>query len=83
MELHVHRADLDAVVHFGAGLLTTNPSLGSVRVVNQLADLRRMLDSHRGYRPVRDFLAQFDASAKMRLLLLADIMTPRSEGTSP
>lgn len=83
VELHFHRADLDAVVHFGVGLLPTNPSLGSVRVVNQLADLRRMLDSHRGYRPVRDFLAQFDASAKTRLLLLADIMTPRSEGTSP
>ncbi|MFD7104603.1 XRE family transcriptional regulator [Streptomyces celluloflavus] len=81
--IHAHRADLDAVVHFGAELLTTNPSLGSVRVVNQLSDLRRMLEDHRGYRPVRDFLTQFDASAKTRLLLLADIMTPHSEGISP
>ncbi|WP_405841397.1 hypothetical protein OG528_24985 [Streptomyces platensis] len=81
--IHVHRADLDAVVHFGVGLLTANPSLGSVRVVNQLADLRCTLEGHRNYRPVRDFLAQFDASAKTRTLLLADILTPRSEGTSP
>lgn len=80
--IHTHRADLDAVVHCGKELLSANPSLGSVRVVNQLAELRRILDSHRGYRPLREFLAQFDASAKARMLLLADLMTPHSEGTS-
>ncbi|MFI0151697.1 XRE family transcriptional regulator [Streptomyces lydicus] len=79
--IHAHRGDLDAVLHCGVMLLTTNPSLGSVRVVNQLADLRRMLDSHRDHHPVRDFLERFDAAAKTRLLLLADIMAASNEGT--
>ncbi|MEE4421160.1 helix-turn-helix transcriptional regulator [Streptomyces bugieae] len=78
---HAYRGDLDAVLHFGVMLLTTNPSLGSVRVINQLTDLRRMLDSHSDHRPVRDFLERFDVAAKTRLLLLADIMAPGNEGT--
>ncbi|MDT9689482.1 helix-turn-helix transcriptional regulator [Streptomyces sp. P9(2023)] len=81
--IHVHRADLDAAVHFGLTLLTMSPNLSSIRVVHQLDELRAMLELHRDYPPVRDFLARFDDAARARMLLLADIITPHSGGTLP
>ncbi|MFF4403713.1 helix-turn-helix domain-containing protein [Streptomyces sp. NPDC001404] len=78
--IHVCRADMDAVVQFGRDLLTTDPSLSSVRVTNHVANLRNRLADHRSYPPVRDFLACLDDFMRTRSLLLADLMPPRSEG---
>jgi ADP-ribose pyrophosphatase YjhB (NUDIX family) len=60
VDIHVRRGDLDAAVSVGHDLLSTSPTLGSVRVVQQLDGLRRLLEPHRGYPPVRDYLARFD-----------------------
>ncbi|MET8473970.1 helix-turn-helix transcriptional regulator [Streptomyces sp. NPDC006422] len=75
--IHVRRADLDAAISVGNDLLSTSPTLGSVRVVRQLDDLRHLLEPHKGYRPVRDYLERFDEARRARMLLLADIITPR------
>lgn len=75
--IRVHRMDLDAAVSVGHDLLSTSPTLGSIRVVRQLDDLRRLLEPHKGYRPVREYLVRFDDARRARMLLLADIITPR------
>ena len=77
VDIHVRRADLDSAISVGNDLLRTSPTLGSVRVVRQLDDLRRLLEIHKGYRPVRDYLARFDEARRARMLLLADVITPR------
>jgi tetratricopeptide (TPR) repeat protein len=77
VDIHLRRGDLDAAVDIGHELLTISPTLGSVRVVHQLEELRRLLDPHKGYRPVREYLVNFDDARRARMLLLADIITPR------
>ncbi|MFE2555506.1 XRE family transcriptional regulator [Streptomyces sp. NPDC059352] len=77
VDILIHRGDLDAALSVGHELLSTSPTLGSVRVVHQLDDLRRLLDPHKGYPPVRDYLVRFDDARRARMLLLADILTPR------
>lgn len=74
--IHVLRADLDAAVGVGHDLLSTSPTLGSIRVAHQLDDLRRLLEPHTGYRPVREYLTRFDDARRARMLLLADIIVP-------
>ncbi|WP_280703245.1 helix-turn-helix domain-containing protein [Kitasatospora sp. GP82] len=80
--IHASRGDLDAAVEVGHELLATSPSLGSVRVIHQLDDLRRLLEQHCDYQPVREYLARFDDGRRTRMLLLADIITPPRGGTS-
>jgi hypothetical protein len=80
-DIHVRRGDFDAAVSVGHELLTTSPTLGSIRVVHQLDDFRHLLEPHRGYRPVREYLVRFDDVRRARMLLLADIIAPRG-GTS-
>ncbi|WP_241989736.1 MULTISPECIES: helix-turn-helix domain-containing protein [unclassified Streptomyces] len=75
--IYVRRTDLDAAISVGNDLLHTSPTLGSVRVVHQLDALRGLLEVHKGYGPVRDYLARFDEARRARMLLLADIITPR------
>ncbi|WP_345035068.1 XRE family transcriptional regulator [Streptomyces sannanensis] len=75
--IHVRRGDLDSAVSVGHELLTTSPTLGSVRVVHQLDDLRHLLEPHKEYGPVRDYLGRFEDQRRARMLLLADIITPR------
>lgn len=75
--IHVHRTELDAAVSVGHDLLSTSPTLGSIRVAHQLDDLRKRLEPHKTYGPVRDHLARFDEARRARMLLLADIVTPR------
>ncbi|MFG3512172.1 XRE family transcriptional regulator [Streptomyces bobili] len=77
VDIHVRRGDLDAAVSVGHELLSTSPTLGSIRVVHQLDDLRRLLESHKGYGPLREYLMKFDDARRARMLLLADIITPR------
>jgi hypothetical protein len=64
----------------GHALLSTNPTLGSVRVVRQLDDLRTVLEPHMAYGPVREYLGRFDDARRARMLLLADLI-PSSGGT--
>ncbi|MFJ9188298.1 MULTISPECIES: XRE family transcriptional regulator [Streptomyces] len=78
-DVHIRRSDLDAAISVGNDLLSTSPTLGSVRVVRQLDDLRKLLEPHKGYRPVRDYLARFGEARRARMLLLADIITPRGD----
>jgi transcriptional regulator with XRE-family HTH domain len=75
--IHVDRRDLDAAIGVGHDLLSTSPTLSSVRVVHQLDGLRHALDLHRDYLPVREYLIRFDEARRARMLLLADIITPR------
>ncbi|MER7220817.1 MULTISPECIES: tetratricopeptide repeat protein [Streptomyces] len=82
VDIHVRRGDLDAAVSVGHDLLSTSPTLGSVRVVRQLDGLRRLLEPHRGYRPVREYLARFDDARRARMLLLADLIPPPRRGTT-
>ncbi|MEV5881413.1 XRE family transcriptional regulator [Streptomyces sp. NPDC052020] len=82
VDIHVRRGDLDAAVSVGHDLLSTSPTLGSVRVVLQLDGLRRRLEPHQGYRPVREYLARFDDARRARMLLLADLITPSSGGST-
>ncbi|MCG0066577.1 XRE family transcriptional regulator [Streptomyces tricolor] len=82
VDIHVRRGDLDAAVSVGHDLLSTSPTLGSVRVVQQLDGLRRLLEPHRGYRPVREYLARFDDARRARMLLLADLIPPSPGGTT-
>ncbi|MFI1104971.1 hypothetical protein [Streptomyces melanogenes] len=81
--IHVHRREPDAALRVGHDLLTADPALGSVRVVRQLDRLKDLLAPHRGYPPVRDFLARFADVRRARMLLLADIVPPPREGTAP
>ncbi|WP_234046298.1 XRE family transcriptional regulator [Streptomyces adelaidensis] len=74
--IHVRRVDLDAAVAVGHDLLATSPTMGSVRVVQQLDDLRALLQRHRSYGPVREYLVRFDDARRARLLLLADLIPP-------
>ncbi|MFI8457144.1 helix-turn-helix domain-containing protein [Kitasatospora sp. NPDC085464] len=78
---HIRCDDLDAAVSVGADLLATDPTLGSVRVVDQLDELAEVLGSYRDYGPVRAYLARFEEASRTRLLLLADII-PESRGGS-
>ncbi|MGW0997307.1 XRE family transcriptional regulator [Streptomyces sp. NPDC002523] len=82
VDIHVRRDDLDAAVSVGHDLLSTSPTLGSVRVVQQLDELRRLLEAHRRYPPVREYLARFDTARRARMLLLADLIPPSPEGTT-
>ncbi|GAA0911961.1 helix-turn-helix transcriptional regulator [Streptomyces thermoalcalitolerans] len=82
VDIHVRRGDLDAAVHVGHDLLSTSPTLGSVRVLQQLDDLRLLLEPHRGYPPVREYLTRFDDAHRARMLLLADVIPPHREGTT-
>ncbi|MEV0372785.1 XRE family transcriptional regulator [Streptomyces sp. NPDC050636] len=79
--IHAQRGDLDVAVQVGHELLTTSPTLGSVRVIHQLHDLRRLLEPYRAYVPVRDYLEGFDDAIRSRMLLLADIITSSRGGT--
>ncbi|WP_051814181.1 hypothetical protein [Kitasatospora sp. MBT63] len=79
--LHVRRGDLDSAVGVGVELLATSPTMGSVRVVQQLDGLRDQLSQHTTYRPVCEYLARFDDARRMRALLLADIMPQQRGGT--
>ncbi|MFF7993483.1 hypothetical protein ACFZDG_27295 [Kitasatospora xanthocidica] len=78
---HVQCGNLDAAVSVGTDLLATSPTLGSVRVVDQLDDLAGLLRGHHDYAPVQEYLARFDEASRTRLLLLADII-PESRGGS-
>lgn len=75
--IHIDRRDLDAAVSVGHDLLSTSPTLSSVRVVHQLDALRNALARHPDYLPVREYLLRFDEARRARMLLLADIVTPR------
>ncbi|MHB9847629.1 hypothetical protein ACSYGO_00055 [Streptomyces krungchingensis] len=81
VDIHLRRGDLDAAVSAGHDLLSTSPTLGSVRVVQQLNELRRLLEPHRSYGPVREYLVRFDDARRARMLLLADLIPP-SGGTT-
>lgn len=81
VDIHVRRGELDAAVHVGHDLLGTGPTLSSVRVMQQLNDLRLLLESHREYPPVREYLTWFDDARRARMLLLADLIPPHWEGT--
>ncbi|MFD7059787.1 tetratricopeptide repeat protein [Streptomyces sp. NPDC059906] len=82
VDLHVRRGELDAAVSVGHDLLGTSPTLGSVRVLQQLDGLRRVLEPHRGHRPVRDYLVRFDDARRARMLLLTDLIPPSPGGTT-
>ncbi|MBX7555430.1 XRE family transcriptional regulator [Streptomyces sp. tea 10] len=82
VDIHVRQGDLDAAVSVGHDLLSTSPTLGSVRVVQQLDGLRRLLEPHRGYPPVREYLTRFDDARRARMLLLADLIPPSPRGTT-
>ncbi|MFJ1869402.1 XRE family transcriptional regulator [Streptomyces sp. NPDC088097] len=74
-DIHIRRGDLDAAVKVGHDLLTTSPTLSSVRVIHQLDDLRARLDRHKAYAPVGQYLVRFDDAHRARMLLMADIIT--------
>ncbi|MFB7498177.1 helix-turn-helix domain-containing protein [Streptomyces sp. NPDC056161] len=82
VDIRVRRKELDAAVHAAHALLSTSPTLGSVRVVQQLDELRRLLERHKEYPPVREYLVRFDDARRARMLLLADLIPPSSGGTS-
>lgn len=75
--------DLNAAVSVGHDLLSMTPALSSVRVVRQLDALRRLLEPHRGYPPVREYLVRFDDARRAGMLLLADLIPPSPGGTTP
>ncbi|MEU3276130.1 hypothetical protein [Streptomyces antibioticus] len=79
-DIHVRQGDLDAALTVGHDLLGTSPALGSVRVVQQLDGFRALLEPHKGYRPVREYLVRFGDARRAGLLLLADLM-PSTGGT--
>jgi transcriptional regulator with XRE-family HTH domain len=72
--IHVRRGDLDAALAVGHDLLATSPTLGSLRVVKQLDDLRALLEPHKSYEPVRQYLVRFGDARRARMLLLADLI---------
>ncbi|MFC3577801.1 helix-turn-helix domain-containing protein [Streptomyces yaanensis] len=76
--LHVQCGDLDAALLVGEELLTaTAPTLGSVRVMQQLQSLGAQFEPNRSHPPVREFLMRLTAERRARMLLLADILTPQ------
>ncbi|MDF3292271.1 XRE family transcriptional regulator [Streptomyces silvisoli] len=79
--IHAQRGDLEAAIRVGRELLNASPTLGSVRVIHQLDDLRRLLEPYCAHAPVRDYLARFDDAIRSRMLLLADIITSSRGGT--
>ncbi|MFD8780766.1 hypothetical protein [Kitasatospora sp. NPDC059599] len=79
---HIQCGDLDAAVSVGTDLLATSPTLGSVRVVNQLDDLAELLGRYCDYSPVQEYLARFDEASRTRVLLLADIIPEPRGGSS-
>ncbi|MFJ4594182.1 MULTISPECIES: helix-turn-helix domain-containing protein [unclassified Kitasatospora] len=80
--IHADCGDLDAAIGVGTELLTTSPTLGSVRVVHQMDGLGELFGRYREYGPVREYLARFDEARRARLLLLADIIpSPRGGST--
>ncbi|MEU1570090.1 helix-turn-helix transcriptional regulator [Streptomyces collinus] len=81
VDIHMRRGELDAAVHAAHGLLSTSPTLGSVRVVQQLDELRRLLELHKAYRPIREYLVRFDDARRARMLLLADLIPSSPGGT--
>ncbi|QOV36724.1 helix-turn-helix transcriptional regulator [Streptomyces ferrugineus] len=81
VDIQVRRRELDAAVHAAHALLSTSPTLGSVRVVQQLDELRRLLEHHKAYRPVREYLVRLDDARRARMLLLADLIPPSPGGT--
>lgn len=81
VDIHVRRADLDAAVRAGHDLLGTSPTLGSIRVLRELDSLRRLLERHKAYGPVREYLTRLDDARRARMLLLADIIPPSPGGT--
>ncbi|WP_435220648.1 helix-turn-helix domain-containing protein [Streptomyces sp. Tue6028] len=82
VDIHLRRGDLDSAVSAGHDLLSTSPTLGSVRVVQHLDELRRLLEPHRSYGPVREYLVRFDDARRARMLLLADLIPPPPGGTT-
>ncbi|GGU80445.1 helix-turn-helix domain-containing protein [Kitasatospora aureofaciens] len=74
VRIHADCGDLDAAISVGTELLDTSPTLGSVRVVHQMDELRELLGRHRDYGPVCEYLARFDEARSARQLLLADII---------
>lgn len=82
VDIQVRRGELDAAVHAAHVLLSMSPTLGSVRVVWQLDEMRRLLDQHKAYRPVREYLVRFDDARRARMLLLADLIPPSPRGNS-
>ncbi|WP_100864434.1 MULTISPECIES: hypothetical protein [Streptomyces] len=80
VDIQVRRKELDAAVHAAHVLLGTSPTLGSVRVLQQLDELRRLLESYKGYPLVREYLVRFDDARRARRLLLADLILPNSGG---
>lgn len=80
VDIQVRRGELDAAVHTAHVLLTTSPTMASVRVVQQLDELRRLLEHHKRYPPVREYLVRFDEARRARMLLLADLIAPQSGG---
>lgn len=82
VDIHLRRQDLDAAVHAAHALLSTSPTLGSVRVVQQGDALRRLLGRHKEYPPVREYLVRFDDARRTRMLLLADLIPPSPGGTT-
>ncbi|HSA53417.1 MAG TPA: XRE family transcriptional regulator [Yinghuangia sp.] len=82
VDIQVRRGELDAAVHVAHALLSTSPTLGSVRVVRQLDELRRLLERHKAYRPVHEYLVRFDDARRARMLLLADLIPPSPKGNS-
>ncbi|RMB85485.1 hypothetical protein CTZ28_11830 [Streptomyces shenzhenensis] len=81
VEIQVRRRELDAAVHAAHALLSTSPTLGSIRVVQQLDELRHLLEQHKAYRPVPEYLVRFDDARRARMLLLADLIPPSPGGT--
>lgn len=82
VDIQVRRRELDAAVHAAHALFSTSPTLGSVRVVQQLDELRRLLEQHKAYRPVREYLVRFEDARRARMLLLADLILPSPRGTT-
>ena len=80
VDIQVRRRELDAAVHAAHALLSTSPTLGSVRVVQQLDELRRLLEQHKAHQPVREYLVRFDDARRARMLLLADLIPPSPGG---
>ncbi|MFE3069160.1 XRE family transcriptional regulator [Streptomyces sp. NPDC059247] len=76
VDILLRRGDLDAALSVGHDLLGTSSTLGSVRFIRQLDGLRRLLEPHKGYAPVQDYLVRFDDARRVRTLLLADILSP-------
>jgi transcriptional regulator with XRE-family HTH domain len=76
--LHVGSGDLDAALAVGEEFLAaTAPTLGSIRVMQQLDALVARLEPYRSHPPVREFLMRLASERRARMLLLADILTPQ------